>query len=272
MKKTLKEYAEISHTILNNESRYKSNKTIISNLFEQPIEKNNAEIVKNRLTIIDSYYSTQMNKRLYGIEQIAEVIAKYSDAALKTESINFLNNPNQNGVIKTLLTDEYGINKEGKSFGKATSLISKYLYFLNNFQFPIYDRLAFISYKIFKTTIYNSEVEVLTPDNYFECISYLNEITNINNFEKLDNLLWLFGKLTNGSFSILMDIDKYLELIQTNEIQIELEKLENSNEKNKSIGKDEKIREFIKRNYAKSELFTQIQKEFFGFVFSLNHS
>ena len=41
------------------------------------------------------------------------------------------------GFKNTLFSKEYGIDKSGKPFGKSISLISKYLYFLNGFKFPI---------------------------------------------------------------------------------------------------------------------------------------
>jgi hypothetical protein len=265
MKKSIKEYSDIAHIILNNDSRYKSNKNIITDLFKEKNTTDFESIVKNRITIIDSYYSTQMSKRLYGIDELANKLSKYSDDALRKEANKFLNNPNEECVIKSLFTNEYGIDKSGKPFGKATSLISKYLYFLNNYKFPIYDSLAFISYKLLQNSNIIEHTKKVNEKNYFELINHLNAVSNINNYEKLDNLLWLIGKLSKGSFAILMNMDKYLELIERKEIKTKLLKSENK----KSSAKDEIIRSYIKEHYKKASLFSDNQKNFFEFVFSL---
>jgi len=183
MVKSLLKYADIAHNILNNESRYNSNKTIISSLFNNAIEKGNIEAIKNRLTIIDSYYSTQMNKRLYGIEEISEQLCQFSDKELRIEVETFLEDPSQ-GTLLYLFNLRYGLNKEGKSEKKSISLLSKYFYFLNNFNFPIYDSLAFDSYALIKRSIDHSLIK-LTRDNYFKSLNHLNKISGINNYEKI---------------------------------------------------------------------------------------
>ena len=64
-------YSNLAQTILNQETRYQANKKIIQDIF-----KTTSVLFKDtiqfRLTVIDSYYSTQMSKRLYGIEDIAK--------------------------------------------------------------------------------------------------------------------------------------------------------------------------------------------------------
>lgn len=260
MKKTIKEYSEIAHIILNSETQYKSNKTIISELFNDTPTNDFESVVKNRITIIDSYYSTQMSKRLYGIDELANNLTKYSDDILKLEAKKYLNNPNEEGVIKKLFAKEYGIDKSGKPFGKAISLISKYLFFLNNYKFPIYDSLALISYKLFQNSNYIKSSQSINEHNFYNLIKELNINANINNYEKLDNLLWLIGKLSNGSFAILMTKHKYESLIE-----VLIEQLQNV----KSKQKDNIIRQHIISTYSTSTLFSENQKTFFEFVFSL---
>lgn len=87
----------------------------------------------------------------------------------------------------------------------------------------------------------------------------LNKSSNIDNFEKLDNLLWLLGKIKEGSFSILMDKSKYETIVK----QVDFSKAVKSNEKDKAI------RKYIQDNYKKSNLFSTIEKEFLEFAFSL---
>ena len=131
MHHSLNYYANLAHNILNSETQYLSNKTIISALFKAQVNLDFESIVKNRITIIDSCYSTQMSKRLYGIDELAETIAIYSDEDLKRQTSRFLNEPSNPSVINSLFEKEYGIDKSGRPFGKAISLISKYIYFLN---------------------------------------------------------------------------------------------------------------------------------------------
>ncbi|WP_339895396.1 hypothetical protein [uncultured Algibacter sp.] len=256
----LKNYAELSHNILNSETQYQSNKAIISALFNDKPTNDFESVVKNRITIIDSYYSTQMSKRLYGIDELANTLAQYSDDILKTETTKFLNNPREGCIINSLFSKEYGIDKSGKAFGKSISLISKYIYFLNAGNFPIYDSLAIDSYKLLKKNRLITTKITINEENYFGYLKQLNLDTNINNYEKLDNLLWLLGKLSKGSFAILMNKDKYESLIKN--LSVKLKSV-------KSKQKDNLIRKHIKEIYQTSDLFSDNQKTFFEFVFSL---
>ena len=260
MSTNLKNYSIIAHNILNTETQYLSNKEIISTLFKDIPTNNFESVVKNRITIIDSYYSTQMSKRLYGIDELAKVISVYSDVTLKTETAKFLNNPSNDNLLSRLFLKEYGIDKSGKPFGKAISLISKYIYFLNDGNFPIYDSLAIDSYKLLKKNSFIRTEIAINEDNYFDYIKHLNSVTNINDYEKLDNLLWLIGKLSKGSFSILMNKSKYESLIK--DLSVKLKSV-------KSKQKDNLIRQHIKEIYQTSNLFSDNQKTFFEFVFSL---
>ena len=213
MKVELRHYANLAHNILNKENQYLSNKKIIEKVFHTSFE-NSLDKIKFRLTIIDSYYSTQMNKRLFGIEEIAEALHAKSDDDLKQEALNFLINKTDTSFILDLFNSRFGFDKVGKNPMKAISLISKYLYFLMNSQFPIYDDLAIKSYKLLvKNNLVQSD-EAITTDNYFYKIILLKNAYKIETFEKLDNLLWLIGKVKNESFSFLFDIKKYKELIK----------------------------------------------------------
>ncbi|WP_417873978.1 hypothetical protein [Xanthomarina gelatinilytica] len=62
-----------------------------------------------------------------------------------------------------------------------------------------------------------------------------------------------------------MNKEKYLRLIETKEIKSALKKPDNK----KSSSKDEVMRSYIKENYNTSSLFSNNQKTFFEFVFSL---
>ncbi|WP_300978480.1 hypothetical protein [Flavobacterium sp.] len=250
-------YSNLAQTILNQETRYQGNKKIIQDIFKTPSD-NFKDTIQFRLTVIDSYYSTQMSKRLYGIEDIANELVKYYDDTLKLEIDIFLQNPTE-GIIKDLFNKTYGFDKEAKNAKKAISLLSKYLYFLSDCQFPIYDTLGKVSYNLLKDNKYITS-KALTDVNYFELMIALNQTSRIKDFEKLDNLLWLLGKIKEGSFSILMDKSKYETIVK----QVDFSKAVKSQEKDKAI------RKYIQDNYKTSDLFSSIEKEFLEFAFTLN--
>ena len=84
---------------------------------------------------------------------------------------------------------KYGINKQGKDFGKAISLLSKYCYFINNSNFLIYDTIAKVSCPLL------TNGKAINETNYFTVIKELNKTSGINNYEKLDNLMRQLGKI-----------------------------------------------------------------------------
>ncbi|MEB8328323.1 hypothetical protein OO009_03070 [Flavobacteriaceae bacterium KMM 6897] len=255
MKNQLNQYAELAHNILNSNSRFVANRKIIERIFQ--FEQENTFQI--RLTVIDSYYSTQMNKRLFGLEAIVNELETYTDDDLKIHINKFLNEPTK-GVIFDLFQKKFGINKHGKSQKKAISLLSKYFYFLVNGEFPIYDELGKVSYKLLCENGY-LESSSINEINYFTKIISLKYSSNIHSFEKLDNLLWLIGKISKGSFSILMNKEKYQSIT----------KRVNFTGKESSKDVDLKIREFIKNSYQSLEIFTADEKHFLEFVFSLNN-
>ena len=257
MNSNLIKYSNLAQTILRQETRYQANKKIIQDIFKTP-SVTFKDTIQFRLTVIDSYYSTQMSKRLYGIEDIANELVKYSDDILKLEIDNFLQNPKE-GIIKGLFNKTYGFDKEAKNAKKAISLLSKYFYFLSDCQFPIYDTLGKVSYNLLKDNKYITS-KALTDDNYFELMITLNQTSTIKDFEKLDNLLCLLGKIKEGSFSILMDKSKYETIVK----QVDFSKAVKSQEKDKAI------RKYIQDNYKKSNSFSPIEKEFLEFAFGLN--
>jgi len=252
-------YADLAQKILGGDTAYYHDKKMIANIFQAKKGKD-FDKIKLRLTIIDSYYSTQMNKRFFGIEEIAEKILAVSknDEELINKFKNFIENPNEEMKILELFKTKFGCKKTGEQSGVAPSIISKYAYFLTNFKFPIYDNLAKEGYKLICKKYPNLELRKLNDNNivnYFENISNLNKITNINNYDKLDNLLWLYGKLTQGSFSLILHKKDYLKLV--NNIKFK-------SEKSKDV--DNKIRNYIIENLNSSKLLDIFKKETIEFM------
>jgi len=257
-KPELKDFATKAYNILhNNKTIYSRSKEIISSLFQNDKEYN-LDLVIFRLTLIDSYYSTQINsKRLFGIDELADEIVRISngsDAVLINKCEEFLKAPYSTNDIKDLFQHQkYGIHKTGEPAGQAPSLISKYLYFLMKYKFPIYNNLAIDSYNKIKSK-YEFDIQKLKKEfdiSYFDNLKQLNICSGINNYEKLDNLLWLLGKITQGSLSIIIDMNTYVELTQKANVNTKIANIKAKNSKEKDKRKKDKrnvddlIREYI---------------------------
>lgn len=263
--KELKYYSGLANKILIEDTKYQLDKDIISSIFNK-LCNSILETIVFRLTIIDSYYSTQLNKRYFGIEEIAEAVINITDDddLLAEKFSYYLQNPEPDNDISNLFESGYGYRKNGKRFGVAQSLISKYAYFLTRYKFPIYDKLVKVSY---------SEIQNLYPElelhdlpkvfsrEYFINITNLNKVSDINDYDKLDNLLWLFGKLKEGSFSLILNKNYYLKLVR----QI------NFKNKLKSNQVDEVIRKYIIENINSIELKNIFNDRILEFIkFCLN--
>jgi len=193
-------------------SQYANEKAFISRCFQLDVEKQ-FDKIKLRLHLIDSLYSTQMSKRYYGIEELAEAFSKYTDDELIVEAKNMLNKENST-ILKNIFSNKYGYNSSGKNEKKAVSLISKYLYFLTGYQFPIYDSLVKIAYpKIKEEYQLKTKFTTITDVNFVKALAELNQISGIRNFEKLDNFLWYSEKERLGSYSLILSKEEHLKRI-----------------------------------------------------------
>lgn len=280
--KNIKHYACLAKDILNNETLYKADKSIIHNFFKdnniiKEIDDEKAyDILKTRLTIIDSYYSTNMTKRYFWQDSIIDKLKAHSpdssdfDNSLKEEFVNFAASPHEySGIFKLLYEYKYGINKKGQEVGKAPSLISKYGYFLTGYDFPIYDSLAMYSYRILSKFLnqflnHNKVDTVINENSFFDKMYKFNKYSEINDFDALDNLLWLFGKISNSSYYLILGKEKYLMLIN----KAGVNKIKNG-EQDQNV--TSQIRKFIKNNIHKTSLkdiFDDELIEFIEFVFN----
>lgn len=176
--------------------------------------ENQFDKVKLRLHLIVSLYSTQMSKRYYGIEELSEALAQYSDEELINEAHKHIN-VEKSQVLEKLFAEKYGYNSIGEKEKKAVSLISKYLYFLTSYQFPIYDSLVKIAYpKVIKEYNIKTGYTKITDANFVQALLKLNQLSEINNFEKLDNYLWYSHKLENNSYSLIFSKEEHLKKIR----------------------------------------------------------
>ena len=184
--------------------------------------------IKMRLSVIDSFYSTNMGRRLYGLKELAEKISELGDDEQLREKLNTYivqDNSDISGVFK----DKYGIFKHGISSAdncasesndenddegfKAISLISKYFYFVSNHNFPIYDRLVRNNIKkvLKHFNIDNNFTSNLIEEEF---IRELIRVCDKDKFAEFDNLLWLYGKIQNGSLSFIASKEKYKAIMK----------------------------------------------------------
>ena len=204
---------------------YSEDKESIRQIFEK-------SDVLIRLTVIDSMYSTQMDKRYYGLNELAEVISSFSN--LKDLAIKFANNPEDTSCFDyeigdkkgNLFDEKYGINKQGNKKGLAVSLISKYLYFLTDFKFPIYDSIAL---EIFPKLWAHCELEEKEcpkhitysasgserMKTFVKATNSLIEKLELDKeeykYDVLDRIMWFTGKVCRGNLSLILSYEEYVE-------------------------------------------------------------
>ncbi|MBP5440883.1 MAG: hypothetical protein J6Y14_08245 [Fibrobacter sp.] len=207
---SFQDFMVLAKEVLENDTPYSRNRNAIDSLFNMNVGLPYKQTVFIRLAVIDSLYSTNMNKHIGGLENLANSINKISnnDEELKIKirkykvKIKDCKEKNQMDV-EFLLDGKYG---KGQHAAKARSLISKYFYFLMKHQFPIEDNLL---------KNYINEVDEYFKLNldfhpYSKCEDKSNLLVKLLKFEKIDgqydsfdNLVWLYGKIREGSFSLI---------------------------------------------------------------------
>lgn len=272
MKISISEIAQQAQAILA-KTKYAIDKSIISHYFKTYITGLDYKAqIQARLTIIDSYYSTNMSKRYFGIEDLSQKLLEMAasselqvsssieqmnklDEKLKERFINYAKNPdNEVELTESLFNLKYGMNKSGSS-GKAISLISKYAYFLTNYRFPIYDNLVKNVYGLIVKHI--GLKEKLPKDDFKEYVVSINKLkqeTGIKEYDTLDNFLWLTGKVRKGNFSLILSRETLSALIKRANIP-----------KMKSNKFDKELSEKI-FDCQFDDIFSKEQKNFIEFV------
>ena len=228
---------ELSEPIIDDNSAYMINKRIIHTLFSynQSCSNDLLNQIVLQLTLIDSMYSTQMTRRYFGIGELAEVLCVLSEGSLKIlkyKFLTYLSNKerffslfdfftDQLSVYKdgsekrvsNLFTEGYGLGKNAKSKGIAVSLISKYAYFLTDFQFPIYDSVLKETYPQLCNYLC---LEKMPNINVADISAYINAIDSLRNiigylasYDAIDRLLWYVGKIKRGNLSLLVSMEDY---------------------------------------------------------------
>ena len=191
-------------------------------------------------------YSTQMSRRYYALDELADFLVKLSEGKqgkLKQMFLDFakapkkhlslfnftFNTPDKNGkqreFEKNLFAESYGIGKDGSDKGVAISLISKYAYFETGFQFPIYDSIACEMYPLvwkycefdkkgMPQLIHSKNGKVVGDTTIIEYTKDINLlIKKLDckelNYDLLDRFLWFVGKIRRGNLSLVLSRDEY---------------------------------------------------------------
>lgn len=221
------------------ENGFSSDKDAISHIFSLTSKLTKSDILI-QLTVIDSLYSTQMSKRYYALDELAEVLYELSrQGNLKQMFLDFLKDKKtdrftvKDGKRKEtqLFNEKYGVDKQGNDSGVAISLISKYAYFLTGYDFPIYDSIAKEIYpKLWKYCFgttpmptyqlsqnyhggdYGDKSIVCFVDAIDKLIEKLGQTKNPQKYNHLDRILWFTGKICRGNMSLVVNREEYCEL------------------------------------------------------------
>ena len=233
------------------DSGFSVDKETILKVFKLTNSTTKADILA-RLTLIDSMYSTQMNRRYYALDELADFLVNLSegkDGKLKQMFLDFAKEPeeklflfnyvfkerNEKGefieVKKNLFSENYGIGKDGSEKGIAISLISKYGYFETECKFPIYDSIACEMFPLVwiccgfdknmpKLIRYNKDdgriIGHTTLVEYIKAINLL--IKKLDscyvNYDSLDYYLWSVGKICRGNLSLILSRKEYKDAVE----------------------------------------------------------
>lgn len=230
---------------------FSQDKKAIDIIFDNTSTKKVEDILA-RLTIIDSLYSTQMNRRYYGLDELAESLVLLSQQQKKpladlfinfaknqdTSRFNFTKIEGGRSIPTNLFDEKYGIGKDGGDKGIAISLISKYAYFETEKQFPIYDSIACEIYPLLWTYCgfpKKEQPKLIVRIKGSQLInasetmrSYVNAINSLIDklgggisYDHLDRLLWFTGKIRRGNLSLVLSreqFDKCLDYSQKNHL------------------------------------------------------
>ena len=115
MKYTLENSIALAVKILENNTGYILNRNIIDRIFEMTRKEHfkEKEDITMRLSVVDSFYSTNMNQRIFGFSDLADEIHHIGDDSAIIEEVEKYKK-SKNSKIDDILEKEYGIRKSGK--------------------------------------------------------------------------------------------------------------------------------------------------------------
>ena len=214
----LNKLAKLAAKILSDpQIKYCSDKEQIQSVFGW--STNYSKKIMLRLAVIDGFYSTQMNRRLFGLEEVEMELQRAganNDETFANAAAGFIHAPSNESCVLKLLQKNYGRNKKGDDRRKAASLITKYLYYVTEFKFPIYDNLVRDSYNRILKMCNGVQLQKMKDEcdvQFFKNLIELKSLSRIDTFDSLDNLLWILGKIRKGSLSAIVPNDTYKQIL-----------------------------------------------------------
>lgn len=213
---------------------FSSDKTAIEAIFKMTRDCSLSNIML-RLTVIDSMYSTQMNRRYYALQELAEKLYCLEKIIpLKVRFKQFLLNKYDTHLFDgqcnsekfNLFSEKYGIGKDGSDKGVAVSLISKYAYFETSYGFPIYDSIVCEMYPriwsycgwnkkdLPKLTVKDSNQQIVGDTTIMAFSKGIDKLITLlgvdTSYDHLDRLLWFVGKIYRGNLSLVLNRENYV--------------------------------------------------------------
>ena len=214
-------------------SGYVQQREVINRVFRRTTVSDYSLLgIIQRLTIIDSFYSTNARFSYYSIEQLA---IRIYNVGSEQDVVAYFDSIARGGKDTCgLFSAHYGVRKNLSDGDLLMSLVSKYAYYvlLQNtaaypLGFPIYDSLVvgIISkaqprkyFGIDKGQIAPKNLQTPSIEDFVEAIDkvrvrLLGNITTLfgafQQFDILDAYLWRMGKLDKGNYSLLLTCDNY---------------------------------------------------------------
>lgn len=153
------------------------------------------------------------------IKEIIEIILIKSE--IKAEFEMYIRDGCINSEITNFMEGTYGYQKNGKKL-KAISLITKYVYYLTDGNFPIYDSIV-KRYQGKIAGIWNLNVPVIKSTCSLRTFLKSMQLTKMEiekiylqgslHYNELDSLIWLIGKLHNYSTSLILNRKQFNDII-----------------------------------------------------------
>ena len=207
---------------------YIQQREIILRLFKNVSSYDISTIIL-RLTIIDSFYSTNAEYSYFSIEEMATNI--YSLGENEADAVDYFKKIASGGSDdKNLFGKKYGMRKDCTQGSKQVALMSKYAYYVllrdgsSNLGFPIYDSLVIKTYPLVckKLSVAGGNINTDDITEYVDSLDALrkelfgnndNRFEGMQQFDILDAYLWRMGKLCGGNYSLLLTRDDYNRFI-----------------------------------------------------------
>ncbi|MBR5412162.1 MAG: hypothetical protein IK114_03840 [Fibrobacter sp.] len=232
----IKDLIRLSVKVLKNDTPYIRSKSMLDGLFNDKNDLNDESQTFIRLTTLDALYSTNMSKRLYGLDDLANALSKIDYTELREESAKYKKNGiDENSLSYELFRKAYGcskidwtkihLSKKVEEGAQAGSLISKYLYFATDYNFPIVDSLVrdninSIMERFSLMSDFNCTKTDLIKNDFLLVKLLVNlqrkydlSIEDDGSFSPFDNFLWLYGKIKKGSLSLILNKEEYKNVV-----------------------------------------------------------